>query len=113
MSRYKCPACGSRDTVRILYGEPTYETYLASEQGELILGRCCFSDISPTKHCKSCGQDFGSKDIFDFLEMTSFEFSIGGYFGISHFIYIDGKRKNKLIRYAKTPSGMYIDLRNP
>ena len=68
MSRNKCPACGSKDTVKILYGEPTYEAYLESEQGKLKLGGCCFSDISPTKHCKTCGQDFGSNDIFSFLE---------------------------------------------
>lgn len=46
MSRYKCPACGSRDTVRILYGEPTYEAYLASEQGELILGGSVFRIVA-------------------------------------------------------------------
>jgi len=111
MSRNKCPACGSKDTVKILYGEPTYEAYLESEQGKLKLGGCCFSDISPTKHCKTCGQDFGSNDIFSFLEMTSFEFFIGGYFGVAHFVYIDGKRNNKLIRYAKVPGGMHVDLK--
>lgn len=62
MSRYKCPRYGSKDIVRIVYGEPTYEACLASEQGKLILGGCCFSDICPTKHCKSCGQDFGSNE---------------------------------------------------
>lgn len=113
MSGYKCPACGLKDTIKILYGEPTYEAYLASERGEFILGGCCFSDISPTKHCKSCGQNFGNKDIFYLLGMASFEFSVGGYFGTSHFIYINCKRKNKLIRYAKTPSGMYVDLKHP
>lgn len=113
MSRYKCPACESKDIVKILYGEPTYEACLASAQGELILGGCCFSDVCPTKHCKSCGQDFGSRDTFHFLNMTSFEFSIGGYFGISQLIYINGKRKNKLIRYAQVPSGISVDLKHP
>lgn len=46
------------------------------------------------------------------LEMNSLEFFAGGYFGTSHFIYIDGKRKNKVIRYAKTPGGMYVDLKH-
>ncbi len=45
--------------------------------------------------------------------MISFQFFVGGYFGTLHFIYIDGKRKNKLIRYAKTPGGMYVDLKHP
>lgn len=45
--------------------------------------------------------------------MTSFEFLAGGYFGTSYFVYIDGKRESQLMRCAKTPWGMYIDLRNP
>lgn len=77
MSKSKCPACGSTDTIKILYGQPTYEAYLASERGELILGGCCFSDISPNKRCKSCGQDVGNKDMSYLFGMTSFEFSIG------------------------------------
>jgi len=46
-------------------------------------------------------------------EMTSFEFSLGGFSGTSHFVFIDGKRNNKEIRYAKTPGGRYADLKHP
>lgn len=111
MPKKKCPACGSTDTVKILYGEPTYEAYEASERGELVLGGCCISNISPTRHCKECGQEFGGEDLFPFFEIHSFEFFIGGYFGTSHFIYIDGRQENKCIKYAKTPGGMYVDLK--
>lgn len=45
--------------------------------------------------------------------MISFEFFLGGYFGTSHYIYINGKRKNKVIRYAKVPGGMIVDLKHP
>lgn len=113
MPKKKCPACGSTDTVKILYGEPTYEAYEESEHGKIVLGGCLISNISPTRHCKACGQDFGGKDLIPLYEMTSFEFFVGGYFGTSHFVYIDGKRKNKLIRYAKTPGGLYADLKHP
>ncbi len=113
MPRKKCPACGSNDTVKILYGEPTYEAVEAAERGEFVLGGCCISDISPTRHCKACGQEFRGGNLFSLVDMISFEFFVGGYFGSSHFIYIDGKRKNKLIRYAKTPGGMYVDLKHP
>ena len=113
MPRKKCPACSSNDTVKILYGEPTYEDFKAAERGEFVLGGCCISDISPTRQCKACGQEFGGGNLFSLVDMISFEFLVGGYFGSSHFIYIDGKRKNKLIRYAKTPGGMYVDLKHP
>lgn len=112
MPKKKCPGCGSTDTVKILYGEPAYEAYEASEREEIVLGGCCISDISPTRHCKVCGQDFGGRTLFSFAEMTSFEFFVGGYFGTSHFIFIDGKRKNKVIRYASTPGGLSADLKH-
>lgn len=113
ISKHKCPACGSKDIIKILYGMPSYEAHLASEKGELMLGGCCISDINPNKHCKSCGKDFASKDMFYLLGMTSFEFFLGGYFGPSHFIYIDGKQENKIIRYAKAHGGIYVDLKDP
>lgn len=46
---------------------------------------------------------------FPLFEMNSFEFYVGGYFGTSHFVYIDWKQKNKRIRYAETPGGMFVD----
>lgn len=46
------------------------------------------------------------------FEMNSLEFFVGVYFGTFHFIYINGKRKNKVIRYAKTPGGMYDYLKH-
>lgn len=113
MPKKKCPACGANDTVKILYGMPTYEAFEASERGEISLGGCCISDNSPRWHCKACGQNFGGGNLFSLVDIISFEFFIDGYFGTSHFIYIDGKRKNKLIRYAKTPGGMYADLKHP
>lgn len=67
----------------------------------------------PEKRCPVRGHDFGAGDLFPLLEMTSFEFFVGGYFGTSHYIYINGKRKNKLIRYAETPGGMFVDLKHP
>lgn len=113
MTKRRCPACGSMDTVKILYRMPTSEAFEASKRGELVLGGCCLPIITPTRHCKSCEQNFGGNGLYLFSEMTLFEFSVGGYFGTSQFILIDGKRKNKLIRYAETPGGMFIDLKHP
>lgn len=113
MAKKKCPACGSLNTVKIIYGLPTPETIEAVYRGECVIGGCCVSDIDPKRHCKSCGQEFGGGRLYPLFEMTSFEFYVGGYFGPSHHLYIDGKRKNKLIRYAKTQGGMYVDLKHP
>ncbi|MBU3160641.1 hypothetical protein KPL37_12885 [Clostridium frigoris] len=60
-----------------------------------------------------CEQNFGYNEPYPLSEMTLFKFSVGGYFGTSQFILIDGKRKNKLIRYAETSGGMFVDLKHP
>lgn len=35
MPKKKCPACGSTDTVKFLYGEPTYEAIEAAYEENL------------------------------------------------------------------------------
>lgn len=84
----KCPACGSTETVKILYGMPTYEAFQAAERGEIALGGCCVTEWDPSRHCKKCGQDFGGEDLLEFYDINSFEFFVGGFFGTSHYIYI-------------------------
>lgn len=54
----KCPECGGR-VVPIVYGEPTYETLLESEKGNVVLYGCCiFLDgedlVSPDWECIEC-----------------------------------------------------------
>ncbi|MBS4025234.1 MAG: hypothetical protein KGZ96_06110 [Clostridia bacterium] len=114
MPRRKCPACGSTSTVKIIYGLPTYEAFEAQERGELVLGGCCISTDDPNRICKDCGQQFGGTNHYlksDKDSIRAFEFFVGGYFGISHFVYIDGRRKNKLLKYLLTPGGFYIDIK--
>ena len=59
----KCPKCNSSNIIKILYGEPTYEHYLESEKGNLILKGCCMpADIDiPKYHCKDCGYEYNTK----------------------------------------------------
>lgn len=113
MPKKKCPACGSTDTAKILYGMPTHEAFEAAERGEIALGGCCVPTNGPYRQCKACKQEFDGGDIFDLFELVSFEFYVGGFFGTSYFVFIDGKRKNKLIRYAKTEGGIHPDLKPP
>ena len=50
----KCPACGSQKVVRILYGMPSYEAFLDSKAGKIILGGCVISDNDPRWGCIDC-----------------------------------------------------------
>ena len=51
----KCPACGSTDALRVLYGLPTAEAFEASERGEFALGGCVIGVESPDYECRGCG----------------------------------------------------------
>lgn len=51
MARLMCPACGSRNIVRITYGLPDHE--LASDTST-VLGGCVIVETSPTHACRGC-----------------------------------------------------------
>jgi len=50
----KCPACGSKNVLRICYGMPGPELVEASRQGKVILGGCCVSPEDPKWQCSNC-----------------------------------------------------------
>jgi hypothetical protein len=113
MQKRKCPACGSTNTIEIMYGMPTHEAFESAERGEIALGGCCITDCDPQRHCKNCGENFDYRNMISTFSIEYLEFSVGGFFGTSHYIYVDGKQKNKIIRYAKVPGGMHVDLKHP
>jgi hypothetical protein len=56
--RPRCARCGSIDTIRIVYGLPSFETAEAEDRGELAIGGCLSSEESPDRRCKACGWEF-------------------------------------------------------
>ncbi len=57
-SKAKCPACGSLDTVKILYGFPTEEAFLLADEGKIRLGGCCVTPTDPEYFCKDCEHEW-------------------------------------------------------
>lgn len=61
MNQRVCPKCGSENIIPIIYGYPTNDMFLASDNDECILGGCCIGiDENSQKslneyHCKDCG----------------------------------------------------------
>jgi hypothetical protein len=52
-----CPQCGSTDTVPIMYGYPSPETFEAVERGEIpgiAIGGCMVDDANPVWGCPAC-----------------------------------------------------------
>ncbi len=57
----KCPRCGSKDVVEIIYGMPTEELFKEIQKKDNYwLGGCCINleTPDPDYHCKSCGYEW-------------------------------------------------------
>lgn len=53
-----CEKCGG-NVVKILYGEPTSESFKRSEEHKLVIGGCLIIDgVSPDWECINCHQQF-------------------------------------------------------
>jgi hypothetical protein len=53
----KCPECQANDTVPIMYGLPSAETFEAVERGEIpwvAIGGCVVEPTNPTWACPAC-----------------------------------------------------------
>lgn len=57
----RCPRCGSTDTARIVYGYPGPEMLAAAERGEIVLGGCSITGDDPTRQCRACDHEFGTR----------------------------------------------------
>ena len=53
-----CPACGSVDVVRIVYGFPSPDILADAEAGKIHVGGCVVDGEEPHLHCKACEHDF-------------------------------------------------------
>ena len=51
----KCPNCGARNVVSILYGMPSSEMMKEGTAGKFVLGGCCVTDCDPSWECIDCG----------------------------------------------------------
>lgn len=50
--RARCPYCGSRDTLPIVYG------LIAEPVRRVVVGGCVIFDGQPLRHCNRCGRGF-------------------------------------------------------
>jgi hypothetical protein len=52
----RCPVCGSKDSVEIVYGLPGAELIEASERGEVAIGGCVVMEdgSDPDRRCRVC-----------------------------------------------------------
>lgn len=55
----KCPHCGSKAAVQIVYGLPGPELFERAKRGEVILAGCIVGTNDPTWGCLECGSEWG------------------------------------------------------
>ena len=52
--KYRCPACGLRTGVAIIYGMPGPELFTAAQAGDVVLGGCDAEFGAPERQCTAC-----------------------------------------------------------
>lgn len=59
----RCPACGSVNAVRIVYGFPTQAAERQAKAGKIRLGGFRINDGVPDYCCRDCGHEWNRQDI--------------------------------------------------
>jgi hypothetical protein len=77
----QCPKCGSKNSIRIIYGMPTHKTFLEAEAGKIKLGGCDLDDNYPEYHCKDCRYEWNRQQAIDeaYKKIKIIKASVGGY----------------------------------
>jgi hypothetical protein len=70
------------------------------DKKEIVFGGCFFAVSSPSHHCHACRQDFGGSYFAEPTFIKELYFYVGGYFGTSHWVYLNTEKFGKTLRYA-------------
>lgn len=87
----RCPRCGSKNSVKIIYGMPSYELFQEAEVGKVKLGGCCITEGASEYFCKDCEHEWNRGDAIDaaYGKIKTIKASVGGYFGGYYNVDID------------------------
>lgn len=82
MNYKKCPCCGSKNSIRIVYGYPSHELFLEAQSGKVKLGGCCIVEGKPEYFCKDCKFEWNREQVIDaaYNKIKVLKTSVGGYF---------------------------------
>ena len=87
----KCPNCGSKNSLKIIFGMPSYELFEEPEAGKVRLGGCCIMEDGTEYFCKDCENEWNRDQATDeaYNRIKYIKASIGGYFGGYYDVDID------------------------
>jgi len=78
-----CPKCGLKNSLKIIYGMPSYELFKESEVEKVKLGGCCIMEGGSEYFCKDCEHEWNREQAIDsaYSKIKAIKASVGGYFG--------------------------------
>lgn len=87
----QCPKCGSKNSVRVVYGLPGYQTQMKQEEGKIKQGDYCMIDGQPEYFCKDCENKWNRKQVIDtaYNQIIAVKASVGGYWREAYDVEID------------------------
>ena len=87
----KCPSCGKRGGIPIVYGYPTAGLAEEAEKGKVHLGGCCVTEGDPEYRCQQCNHQWNrlEAEAVAYSEITGLTASVGGYFDGFSQVHID------------------------
>lgn len=103
----QCPNCGSKNSLKIIYGLPSYELYQEAEAGKVKLGGCCMIVGGPEYFCKDCEHEWNREQAIDdaYNKIKTIKASVGGFFDGFYNVEID--LENQKITWSHS-----IDIEN-
>ena len=108
-----CPKCGSKDSVKILYGYPTGEGIMLATAGKVKLGGCMLPlDYRPEYHCNNCEYQWDREEAiyYAYGKIKGLNISIGGFQQGHQEIYIDLKTGEFKYSHSIEEESFFITL---
>lgn len=101
----KCLKCSSHDSVKITFGYPSGELFELANEGEVILGGCAISNLSPEYHCNNCGHEWSKEDArdYEYNRILGIRTSVGGYWNGVFRVEVDFKSRE--LKWSHIGSG--------
>jgi DNA-directed RNA polymerase subunit RPC12/RpoP len=89
----KCPNCGSKNSLRNIYGMPSHELFTEAKNGKVKLGGCCIIEDGPEYFCMDCENEWNRSQSIDeaYGKIKAIKASVGGYFGGYYNVEVDFK----------------------
>ncbi|HBN83798.1 MAG TPA: hypothetical protein DDZ89_08130 [Clostridiales bacterium] len=97
----RCPVCGSKNSIKIIYGYPGPEIMEKAQAGELKLGGCCLFGDDPEYYCKDCESQWNKQQALDaaYRRIKVIKASISRYFRDRYNVEINLENRKVTVTY--------------